>query len=349
MADQSKLNVLIASYLEPEHVERIRQVDLRINVVYEPELLRRPRYAADHVGYPQPRTPAQEDRWLQLLRQADVLFDFDQTHPDDLPELAPNVTWIQATSAGIGQLVNKQHYDLRMPRTVFTTASGVHAVPLAEFCIMAVLMFNKGASRMARDQQRHNWERYAGTDLRDRTLGIVGVGKIGAEVARLSRAFGMTVLGTKRNTKGVDPASLQLDELYPLDDLPTLLKRSEYLVLIAPHTPETERMLGPAELALLPRGAFVINIGRGATIDEAALVAALRSGHLGGAALDVFVEEPLPADSPLWDMPNVLISPHSASTSDRENQRLTDLFCENLRRYLAGQPLLNVLNTEMLY
>ncbi len=349
MVQESPVNILIASYLEPEHVERIRQVDPRLEVVYAPQLLRPPRYSADHVGLELARTPAQEERWRQLLRRADVLFDFDQTHRDDLPELAPKVAWIQATSAGIGQFVKQQGYDRRMPQTVFTTASGIHAVPLAEFCIMALLMFNKGASRMARDQQGHHWERYAGTDLRGRTIGIVGVGNIGVEVARVSRAFGMTVLGTKRNTSGVDPASLHLDQLFPLADLPALLERSEYLVMIVPHTPEAERMIGARELARLPHGAFVINICRGATLDEVALIEALRSGHLGGAALDVFVEEPLPPTSPLWDMPNVLISPHSASTSDRENERLTTLFCDNLRRFLAGQPLLNVLNTTTLY
>src|SRR5262249_49540922 len=131
--------------------------------------------------------------------------------------------------------------------------------------------------------------------------------------------------------------------------LHTVLRRAEYLVLITPHTDETERMIGAEELALLPPGAVLINIGRGALIDESALIAALRSGHLGGAALDVFAEEPLPPDNPLWELPNVLISPHSGSTSDRENARLTELFCENLRRFLAGEPLLNILNLETLY
>lgn len=349
MVDQSTLNVLIASYLEPEHVASIRDVDRRLHVIYEPDLLRPPRYAADHIGQATTRTAAQEERWRQLLGEADILFDFDHTHRDDLPELAPNIRWIQATSAGIGQFIKRQAYDQRMPNTIFTTASGVHAVPLAEFCIMALLMFNKGASRMMHDQQRKHWERYAGTDVRGRTVGIIGMGKIGAEVARLSRAFGMTVIGTKRNASNVDANSLGLDELYPLSKLRSLLHRSEYLVMIAPHTPETENMLGADELALLPRGAFLISIGRGATIDEPALIEALRSGHLGGAALDVFADEPLPVDSPLWEMPNVLVSPHSASTSDRENARITELFCENLKRFLTGQPLLNVLNTETLY
>ncbi len=350
MQDQQTVNVVIASYLEPEHIACIRQVNQRLNVIYRPELLRPPRYAADHTGAPTyARTAEQEALWQQILAQADILFDFDHTHRDDLPELAPHVRWIQATSAGIGQFVTRQRYHERMPHTIFTTASGVHAVPLAEFCIMALLALNKGLLRMVQDQQRRHWERYAGTDLHDRTLAIIGMGKIGVEVARVARAFGMTVIGTKRTVTGIDPATLYLDQLYPLEQLDALLQRAEYLVLIAPHTPETEHLLQAREFALLPRGALFINIGRGATVDEAALINALQSGQLGGAALDVFAEEPLPHDSPLWTMPNVLISPHSGSTSDRENTRLVDLFCENLRKYLADQPLLNVLNTKTLY
>jgi phosphoglycerate dehydrogenase-like enzyme len=214
---------------------------------------------------------------------------------------------------------------------------------------MAMLMHNKGAARMFRAQQRSQWERYAGTDLRGRTLAIVGVGKIGRELARLARAFGMAVIGVKRSVAGADPAALHLDELYAPEELRRILPRAEYLALVAPHTDETERLIGAAELALLPRGAFLINIGRGATVDEPALVEALRSGRLGGAALDVFAEEPLMPDSPLWSMSNVLVSPHSGSTSDRENARIAELFCENLRRYLAGRELLNVLNIETLY
>ena len=348
MTDTSNHTILIATYLEPEYVERLRAVSPRVRVIYEPELIPAARYPADHYNTIV-RTPEQEVRWRALLAQADVLFDFDPTHRRDLPDLAPNVRWVQATSAGIGQFVRRMGYDRRMPGTIFTTASGVHVAALAEFCLMAMLMHNKGAARMFRDQARSHWERYAGAELRDRTLAIIGVGKIGAELARLARAFGMTVLGAKRNAAGVDPAALHLDELFSPRDLHRMLPRAEYLVLAAPHTDETERLIGAAELALLPQGAFLINIGRGATLDEPALIAALQSGHLGGAALDVFAQEPLPTDSPLWGMPNVLISPHSGSTSDRENERITELFCENLRRYLAGEPLLNVLNTETLY
>jgi phosphoglycerate dehydrogenase-like enzyme len=346
---KSTFKVLIASYLEREHVRRIQGVDERLNIVYEPELLRPPRYPADHQGQAVERSADQEGQWRRLLEQADILFDFDQTHLDDLPELARNVRWIQATSAGIGQLVKRMGYDTRMPNTVFTTASGVHAKPLTEFCLMAMLMFNKGLLRMVRDQSRKHWERYAGTDLVGRTLVVVGVGAIGREVVRLGKALGMTVIGVDRNVKGLDATSLHLDQLHPPEDLHDVLKRAEYLVLIVPHTGETEKMIGATELGLLPKDAVLINIGRGALVDEPALIDALRSGHIGGAALDVFAEEPLPQSSPLWEMPNVLVSPHSGSTSDRENARLTDLFCENLRRYLAEEPLLNVLDTERLY
>jgi phosphoglycerate dehydrogenase-like enzyme len=349
MTENAKQTVLIASYLEPEHVDRIRKVDPRLDVVYDPHLLRPPRYAADHVGAAHVRTPEQEAKWLQLLGEADILFDFDRTHLEDLPDLAPKVRWIQATSAGIGQLVSSMRYDERMPQTVFTTASGVHAKPLAEFCLMAMLMHHKGMLRMLRDQQRKHWERYAGTDLDGRTLVVVGVGSVGREVARIGKALGMYVIGVDRHQLRGEPESHSLDEFHLVGALHEVLKRAEHLVLIVPHTPETEGMIGAAELALLPRGAFLINIGRGALIDEPALVDALRSGHLGGAGLDVFAEEPLPQESPLWDMPNVLVSPHSGSTSDRENGRLMDIFCENLRRFLAGDPMINVLDTQRMY
>lgn len=340
-----KFKVLITSYLEPEHVERLRQVDDRLEIIYEPGLLRPPRYAADHTGDPNlHRTPEQEARWQELLRQADILFDFDPTHRDDLPELAPKAHWIQATGAGIGQLVKQQRYEQRMPGAIFCTASGVHAVPLAEFVAMGMLMSTRDLWRVLRDQKHKHWERYAGTDLHGRTLAIVGLGRVGSEVARVAKALGMTVIGTNRGF-----TSAPVDHLYEPEELHAMLPRAEFLVLSAPHTPETEKMMGTKEFSLLPKSAVFINIGRGTEVDEPALIEALRSGHLAGAILDVFAVEPLPQDSPLWDMPNVLISPHSASTSDRENGKITDIFVDNLRRFLAGEPLRNVLDTNKLY
>jgi phosphoglycerate dehydrogenase-like enzyme len=349
MADKDRYHVLIASYLEPEHVERIRQVDTRLHVIYEPDLLRPPRYSADHKGQPIERTAEQESRWRRHLETADILFDFDVTHHEDLPSLAPNLQWVQATSSGIGQFVKNCGYDKSLPKTLFTTARGVHAQPLAEFCLLSMLMWSKKLLHVQNEQKLKHWERFALTDLAGRTLGVVGVGAVGREVARAARAMRMHVIGVDQQVEGVEPTSLHVDELHPPAGLHQVLKRLEFLVLVTPHTPETEKMIGKKELALLPKGAVLINIGRGAVVDQKALIEALTSGHLGGAFLDVFEEEPLPPTSPLWEMPNVLVSPHSASTSDRENGRITDLFCENLRRFLAGEELLNRLDTEKLY
>jgi phosphoglycerate dehydrogenase-like enzyme len=242
-------------------------------VVYEPELLRPSRCPADHTGAPAERTPEQKRRWRELLGRAEVLFDFDYTHIDELPELATNVRCVQATSAGIGQFVRRTRYAERMPSTVFTTASGVHARPLAYFCLMAMLAFAKGWARMAADKRARRFKCHTGIELDGRTLGIVGVGKIGVEVPRVARFFGMRVVSTKRRAKGVDPASLNLDVLYPPEGSPELLAQSEFLVLVAPHTDATAGLIGAAELALLPRGAVLINIGRSALVDEQGLSA----------------------------------------------------------------------------
>lgn len=341
--------LLIASWLEAEHVDRVRRAAGGMTVLHHPDLLRPPRYAADHKGRDTPRTPEDEARWQALLARATVLFDFDMTHLDDLPDLAPGVRWIQATSAGIGQLVRRLDYARRMPRTVFTTASGVHARPLAEFVLMSMLAHVRGLLPTVHAQRAHHWERFAGSDLEGRTVVVVGYGRVGREVGRMARAFGMAVVGVRSRPGGDDPTSVHADEVHGIAALASLLPRAEFLVLAAPHTHDTEGMIGAAELAALPAGAALVNIGRGALVDEPALVASLAAGHLGGAYLDVFETEPLPSDSPLWDMPNVLVSPHSGSTSDRENGRITDLFCENLRRWQAGEPLLNVLDVERLY
>lgn len=162
----------------------------------------------------------------------------------------------------------------------------------------------------------------------------------------MCRALGMRVLATRRSAEA---APAEVDAFVPLPDLRRLLGASDYVVLAVPHTPLTERLIDAAALAAMKPGAVLINVARGAVVEEAALIDALRRGHLGGAALDVLAVEPPPPDHPLWTMPNVLLSPHSASTVAAENERLTALFCENLRRYLEGAPLLNVFDRVRLY
>lgn len=341
------VKVLICSYLEPELIERIRAVDSRLSVCYEPELLPKPRYRADHVGMPLERSPAQQSHWEALLADAEVLFDFDYTGVAALPERAKNVRWVQATSAGIGQFIARQNYA-RM-NAVFTTSSGVHARPLAEFAIMSMLEVVKKRNLARKQQLEHRWQRFATDELSGKTLAIVGLGKIGKEVARLAKAFDMRVTALKRHTDGQTAALLEVDVLRPWTELNKLLEDADFVCLACPHTPETDGLIGAAEFAAMKRGATLINVARGAIVQEPAMLEALQSGQLGFAALDVTAIEPLPADSPLWDMENVSIYHHSASTNDRENERIVDIFCDNLRRYLDGQPLHNQLDIERMY
>lgn len=332
--------IAIASYLEPEFVDRIAAVSDDVRVAYDPSLLAPPRFSADHTGRPDfRRTREQQRRFRDLLAAAEVHYDFDRKLMAELPTLAPRLKWVQATSSGIGPLVRAAGLDTT--KIVITNAAGVHAVPLAEHTLLALLYFIKDVPTRLAEQRAHVWERYAGRELRGRTVVVVGLGAVGREIARLCRAVGLAVVGVRR-TPVADPEAHHVDEATTPDRLHEVLPRADAVVLICPHTPETEGLMDAEAFARLPRGAILVNVGRGALVDEPAMIAALRSGHLGGAALDVAAVEPLPKQSPLWDLPNVLITPHSASTVDRENERLTELFCENLRRWLAGEPLLNV-------
>lgn len=341
------VKVLISSYLEPEHVRAIRSVSPRLDVRYHPELLPEPRYVADHIGALRTRSDTDQARWEALLAEAEVMFDFDYSDLDAMPERATNVRWVQASSAGIGQMVVRHGLD-RM-RARFTTASGVHVGPLAEFVLMVMLEHAKNAALARQQQLAHVWKRFATRELAGSTLAIVGFGRIGTEVARLSKAFGMRVVANKVRTDGLDAAALGLDGLFAWTNLHAMLAEADYVCLVTPHTPDTEHLIDAAAFAAMKPGATLINIARGIVVDHEAMLAALATGRLASAVLDVTAPEPLPADSPLWDHPNVTIYPHSASTGEHENERLTALFCDNLERYLDGRELRNLLDVERMY
>jgi phosphoglycerate dehydrogenase-like enzyme len=199
-----------------------------------------------------------------------------------------------------------------------------------------MLYFAKRWPRMVDEQRAHHWERCAIDTLEAKTLGIIGLGQVGSSVARFARPFGMRVIGTRRSGTPSD-----VDQVYGPEQVTAVVSQSDYVVVCVPQTSETVGLIGATELAAFKPGGVLINIARGTTVDEPALIEALQSGRLAGAALDVASREPLPGDSPLWDMPNVLITPHSMSTACDENERLTDLFCDNLRRYLNDEPLRN--------
>ncbi len=332
-----KLKLLITTYLESEYVERIQAVSNQVEVINKPEWLPAPRYKNDHYSEINPRTVEMEKEWHTLLKSADILFDFDRTNLESLPELLQSTKWIQGSSAGIGQMMEKYGFNESLANIKITTASGIHKKPLAEFVLMGILMHYRGFDKIQQFRRDRIWDRYSTDDLEGKVVGIVGLGNIGMEVARLCKASGMTVYGLDLVEK-----SENLDRFFPPGELANMLPQLSTLVLALPLTADSHRMLGKKELYLLPKGALFVNISRGSVVDESELINALRSEHLSGAVLDVFETEPLPVDSPLWDLDNVLLSPHSASTTDLENSRLTDLFCENLKRFINDEPLINL-------
>jgi phosphoglycerate dehydrogenase-like enzyme len=342
--------VMLTSPLEPEHVERIAGAfPDHIDLIFRPDLMPAPRYVADHGDPGWRRNPAQEREWHHLLGQAEVLLDFPQQEHRPLLELAPKLRWVQTTSAGVGPLV--QRLGLQDSHLIVTTSSGIHAQPLAEFVFAALLYHTKEIGRLKEEQRAHQWHRFAGIELAGQTMAIIGPGRIGREIARIARAFRMGVTALGRDNDPARAAPLGVDRLYSREQLHMMLAEADCLVVCAPLTPETEDLLGAAEFATLKPGAVFVNIGRGALVDENALLRGLREGRIAFAALDVFREEPLPPESPFWDLSNVLINPHSASTVATENAKIAELFVRNLGHYLAGEvdQMSPILDKQRLY
>ena len=343
------VTVVICSYFEEEHVERIRAVDERLRVLYREDLVPPPRWPGDHAGPPGWRRSEEgEKEFLAMLEEAEVLYDFPRGHVRDLVRVAPKLRWVQASMAGAGEVARKA--GLQDTDVVVTTASGVYSGPLAEFAMMALLQHVKDLDRLRRDKAEKRW-REAHTDtLYGKTLCVVGMGNIGRAAAARARPFGMRVVGVKRTVREDDEAWAYVDELYATRDLRSALGEADYIVVTLPGTPETHRLLGTEEISAIKPGAYFVNVGRGKTVDEGALVEALESGRLSGAALDVFEEEPLPEESPLWELPSVIVSPHSTdNVPGLTNELQSELFRDNLRRYLNGEPLVNELDKKLLY
>jgi phosphoglycerate dehydrogenase-like enzyme len=342
---------VIASPLEVELVDRLHKVDERLDVRFEPELLPSPRYPSDHHGEKGfKRTAEQEERFAALVAGAEVLFGIPGESPERLAwaiRTAPGLRFVQATLAGAGQQVRRAELTTdELKRVAISSASGVHAVPLAEWSIFGLLAFAKGLPRLRRDAAERAWPHYPTTELRGQTVLVVGVGAIGLEVARLADAFGMRVLGVKRNT---DEQLPHVESLHPPEQLRELVADADGIVVTLPLTDETRGLIDRETIERMRDGAVFINVGRGKTVDEDALIDALRSGKLAGAALDVTAQEPLPPESPLWELENVILSPHTAALSWHENERIVELFAENLRRYLRGDALLSRVDTSAFY
>ncbi len=345
--------VFITSPLEAEHAARIESAaGDRATLVYDPDVLPPIRHRSDHTGIDGfRRTPAQEMRWRGHLARATILWDFPPGLPADGGglALAPHARWVQTTSSGVGGLVHS--LGLADSDLIVTTARGVHADALAEFVMMCLLAHAKDLPRLTRDQRAHRWESYCCHELVGATLLVVGAGLVGAQVGKVARAFGMRVLALVNRKHPARVAQLDADAIYEPAELHQALGRADYVVLAMPHTPQTDRMIDARAFAAMKPGVVLINIARGQVVDEDAMIANLRSGHIAFAGLDVATVEPLPDSSPLWDLPNVLISPHSAGTAPTENGKIVDIFCRNLDAFLSGRPneMINVLDKQRRY
>lgn len=275
---------------------------------------------------------------------------------------APRLKWVQLHSAGINHLVG---HPILKSDVLITTSSGVHATPIGEFVITMMLALARHVPHMAWLQDRgewpeHRWKTFLGTELRGKTLGVVGYGSIGRETARIAKqGFGMRVLALTRggdqrdrgyHEPGVgDPEGQLPDVWFNRAQLHDLLAQSDFVLVGTPLTDATRNLIGEAELRAMKPTAFIVNIARGGIVSEAALVHALKENWIAGAGLDVFEKEPLPAESELWKLQNALIAPHVSAATPHYDDRVVELFSENLRRYLRGDELLNLVNREKGY
>lgn len=281
------------------------------------------------------------DRLSANLGEVEVLVAGGGVGMGDLASCAPRLKWIQSTSAGVEKLAH-----IVPPGIVLTNASGVHGPKGGEYAMTALLMLNHKVPHFVTAQREARWDQAFATPIAGKTVVIVGVGAIGTAAARLARRFGMRVLGVSRSAR---PNRL-VERMYHSKDLRKVLPQADFVLVTTPLTEETRGMLGRVELDVLPRHAGIVNLGRGAVIDYAALAEKLRKGELAGAVLDVFPEEPLPESSPLWSTPNLIMSPH-CGVDDAVSyvERALDIFLKNLTRYLAARKLMNIVDTRLGY
>ena len=254
----------------------------------------------------------------------------------------PSLRWVQLCSTGFNDNITPQVLD---GTVTLTNAAGLHTIPIAESVLAAMLNHCKRLAQRRVDQKAHRWGRLDNDELSGRTVLIIGLGEIGKRVARLCKAFDMTVIGTRRTAEPV----AGVDEVFPVDALIERLAEADYVVAAVPHTPETEGMLGAEAFRAMKPSTYFINVGRGQVVDEPVMIEALREGRLAGAYLDALAEEPLAEDHVLWDMENVFIVPHDSHSSPFIGDRMVDIFCDNLRRYVARTPLENVCDPERGY
>ena len=344
-----KLRILLTLPLPEEDIRELETFDPRVEVIYAMEevraelsISRTSQASLIHSARQRDISPQEAAAFLdKMLAQTDVIFGWRL--PKKLLPRAPRLKWVQSSAVGIDLFVGDS--GLLESEVIITNTSGINTSQVAEAAIGFMFMLAKKAPALLANQKAHRWQPLYFADLKGKTVGILGLGRIGLEVARLARALGIRVLAATKPEEYVSGA----DEVFPPAEIIKMVPRCDYFILTVPLTAETKGIIGYPELAAMKKSAYLINVSRGAVVRESELVNALKQGCLAGAALDVFEKEPLPPESELWGMPNVIISPHAAGMLENYMSAAAGLFKENLKRYLAGQGLLNVFNKKRGY
>ncbi|MEJ5914426.1 D-2-hydroxyacid dehydrogenase [Pseudokineococcus sp. 1T1Z-3] len=346
-----RLRVAVATPLDERSRAVVTEREPRVDLVVGPDLLPPVRHAGDQGGDPAwSREPARQEEFEELLDGADALFGVPDASPAALARAVranPGLRWVHTIAAGGGQAVRAARLsEEELQRVAFTTSAGIHGTPLAEFALLGLLAGAKGVPRLQADSAARTWPSpYFMGQLSAQTVLVVGLGGIGSEVARVLSALGTTVIGSSRHGRPVEG----VDEIVDPGSLADAAARVDGVVVTLPGTPATKGLLDADFFAALRPGATFVNVGRGTVVDEEALVRALDDGTVGYAALDVVAREPLDEASPLWDRPDVLISPHTAAGDPTIMERIADLFADNASRLLDGRELRNRVDTVEFY
>lgn len=312
-------NILVTNSLADRHLKAIMTVAPNSNVI-SCDL----QQAAEHIG------------------NTDILLTWGAMDIRSLYLNAPELKWVHALSAGVESLIFP---EMKSANTLLTNSKGIHGIPISEHVLAMMLAFTRGLNVFIRQQSQKEWKRTPVGELHDKTIGIVGLGSIGREIAKKAKGMGMNVIASKRTMT----TELFVDKLYTPDTLHELLAAADFVVIALPLLEETKHLFTIKEFAAMKPSAYFINIARGAVVKEDDLAAALEQGLIKGAGLDVFEQEPLPNTSPLWDMPNVIITPHLAAISPHYLDRAIKLFADNLSRYIQHKEMLNVIDKEKGY
>lgn len=347
----AELRVFVPTPLPEPLCELIERLEPRLELVRDQSLLPPQLYAGDHQGDGAfTRTPEQQAEYERLIDSADALYGVPGQSGTELRRAVranPRLRWVHTTPAGGGSQVRAaQLAPADLERITFTTSGGVHAEPLAEFAVFGVLAGAQGLPQLLEDQRGQIWGARRPVPLvAQQRVAVVGLGGIGRAVTRKLSALGAEVVGVHRREVEAEGVS----GIVGPERLGELLTNVDAVVLCLPETESTRHMLSRELLTQVKGGMTVVNVGRGTTVDEEALIEALQDGRVGFAALDVFEQEPLPSDSRLWKLPNVVVSPHNAGTYEDEERKIAELFAENARRLLDGEPLINVVDTVEFY